>query len=674
MSELKYNVQPIIFGKYCTYLIVQLNFFRFFVLSIHKTHHVTSSFTSISTNMPRKSAFKKRMASISALGHAKRWEKKSEEVTDIVTANSSETVSNESADYDIGFDNEEDWETLGLTEERMIEFIDCDIGDSDSIHRTIDINDALHCQSPVSGSKRKGFYSKSSRTTQWRRRTEAAKVDPKGKLTSFGFTLSAVEEEEVAKRQSAWEIEVEKIIEMMDTLMPLIVPVMNNNTPGSTKNCYQSSKYRSVYFYFTKRLEGFKKYEASKFAASMTWLNHSEDYRPKIIRAWAKEFLMNGVLSPHRQGVHVKKQSFLSDADVKEMVLKMIRETKPEQRSPLNIKKHVDEVVAPSLLGVNVQVSEKTVRNYMHEWGYMYRKNKKDIYFDGHEREDVVKYRQEWSKRMVTYMEKMDFFSGENEESVLEPVLEEGEKKIVLVTHDESTFYAHDSRTDMWLENDESIIRKKGPGRSIMVSEFQCPCHGTMKIRSWMSRKFFKAGSGRDGWWTSADMIKQLKEDAIPLFEALHPDCVGVFLFDQSSNHQAYADDALVASRMTLKEKPAPLNGKFNFRDTAAKLTDQSYIQQTFYYEKNEATPTRKGKERMSGVRYFKGMYFKFLYEYSPCLINLFTYQLFRHQEDFGGARTVVRKTGWQWRVELILWCSSIPSSLYVLCSTLLGK
>ena len=39
---------------------------------------------------------------------------------------------------------------------------------------------------------------------------------------------------------------------------------------------------------------------------------------------------------------------------------------------------------------------------------------------------------------------------------------------------------------------------------------------------------------------------------AIPIFEVLHPGCVGVFCFDQSTNHNAMAADALIATRMNL--------------------------------------------------------------------------------------------------------------------------
>lgn len=52
-------------------------------------------------------------------------------------------------------------------------------------------------------------------------------------------------------------------------------------------------------------------------------------------------------------------------------------------------------------------------------------------------------------------------------------------------------------------------------------------------------------------------MIKQLEEEAIPIFEELHPSCKAVFLFDQSSNHNAIPEDALsVASgRIILNDK-----------------------------------------------------------------------------------------------------------------------
>jgi hypothetical protein len=60
-------------------------------------------------------------------------------------------------------------------------------------------------------------------------------------------------------------------------------------------------------------------------------------------------------------------------------------------------------------------------------------------------------------------------------------------------------------------------------------------------------------GSNRDGWWMNQDIIKQVVDKAIPIFERTHPGKVALFMFDNSCNHNAYADNALVVSQMNLK-------------------------------------------------------------------------------------------------------------------------
>ena len=103
-------------------------------------------------------------------------------------------------------------------------------------------------------------------------------------------------------------------------------------------------------------------------------------------------------------------------------------------------------------------------------------------------------------------------------------------------------------------------------------------------------------------------LFRSLVTDAIPLFEALHPDCIGVFLLNNSSNHAAFADDALVAKRMTLNEKPWPEDSKTSFRDTTVTLSNGEVLNQTFFYNKVLQTVDRKGKAKEKTVRYFKGI------------------------------------------------------------------
>jgi hypothetical protein len=49
---------------------------------------------------------------------------------------------------------------------------------------------------------------------------------------------------------------------------------------------------------------------------------------------------------------------------------------------------------------------------------------------------------------------------------------------------------------------------------------------------------------GESGYWTHEQLIGQL-EKAIRIFELSYPDAQGVWIFDNSSNHAAYAEDAL---------------------------------------------------------------------------------------------------------------------------------
>jgi hypothetical protein len=63
-------------------------------------------------------------------------------------------------------------------------------------------------------------------------------------------------------------------------------------------------------------------------------------------------------------------------------------------------------------------------------------------------------------------------------------------------------------------------------------------------------------GKAHEGYWTSAHIIKQLKEKAIPAFEARFPGHIGVFIFDHSSGHTCTASDALLADSRHMNGGP----------------------------------------------------------------------------------------------------------------------
>ena len=97
------------------------------------------------------------------------------------------------------------------------------------------------------------------------------------------------------------------------------------------------------------------------------------------------------------------------------------------------------------------------------------------MYIDGHERQDVVEYRKGFVERWKEY-EKCFVIYG-NDGNVLStptgfPVPQGLRFQLILVTHNESTFYENDRRKTQWIsDNAKAVTEKKGEGQSIMVSD-----------------------------------------------------------------------------------------------------------------------------------------------------------------------------------------------------------
>jgi hypothetical protein len=98
------------------------------------------------------------------------------------------------------------------------------------------------------------------------------------------------------------------------------------------------------------------------------------------------------------------------------------------------------------------------------------------MYIDGHERDDVVEYRKGFVERWKEYEKR--FVIYDNNGNVLStptgfPVPQGVRFRLILVTHDESTFYENDRRKTIWMNNEtKAVAEKKGEGQSIMASEF----------------------------------------------------------------------------------------------------------------------------------------------------------------------------------------------------------
>jgi hypothetical protein len=100
--------------------------------------------------------------------------------------------------------------------------------------------------------------------------------------------------------------------------------------------------------------------------------------------------------------------------------------------------------------------------------------------------------------------------------------LENGERTLILVTHDESCFGSNDGWSYCWIDENNRQIRPKGNGRSVMVSAFLCECHGVLKLSEELqaqhqdipadSTAFLKPGANCEGYWKNNDLDDQAKE------------------------------------------------------------------------------------------------------------------------------------------------------------------
>jgi len=200
---------------------------------------------------------------------------------------------------------------------------------------------------------------------------------------------------------------------------------------------------------------------------------------------------------------------------------KWLRQQKPEFRLSKELKNYIEETVFPKMTGYIKKdtISEETCRKYMHIWGYKYDEKRKDVFYDGHERPDVVQYRKEWLKRMFNYKQLMKDYNGEMLDEIIEPQLQPDEKEHVIITHDESHFYANEGQKKLWIQDGEDILRPKYQGRSIMVSDFLCACHGSLQLtdEQLKANPHVKFKDVRvlqsiqaDGYWKAEHMIEQV--------------------------------------------------------------------------------------------------------------------------------------------------------------------
>jgi hypothetical protein len=121
--------------------------------------------------------------------------------------------------------------------------------------------------------------------------------------------------------------------------------------------------------------------------------------------------------------------------------------------TPRKFHHALNEQILPSL-GYTLRdgLSERTARRWLVRLGWRRTRLKKGVYMDGHERPDVKEYRDKvFLPLMASYERRMRHWTFEGPEpQCIEPNLEAGEKRIIAVFQDESSFHANEYKQNIW--------------------------------------------------------------------------------------------------------------------------------------------------------------------------------------------------------------------------------
>ena len=304
----------------------------------------------------------------------------------------------------------------------------------------------------------------------------------------------------------------------------------------------------------------------------------------RTIREWWSIFTQNDfAFSGTLQGAYQRSGILWSNEELNEKVRAYVHENAAKKgvqnMTAMSFTVWVNNELLPSQAldpGFPRHIHIETARKWLHELGFFVMDRKKGIYYDGHERLDVVAYRERFFRKVTA----LGFLNRENAPTPAAaqslPAATEIPsnniiEKNVVIFHDESTFQANDDEPMQWGDAamKKGLLRPKSKGAGIMVSDFIDEKNEYLKLTNEQysdackqgilvkkeARVLLEYGENCEGYWNSAKFLKQIA-DAVEIAEFKYPRTEGYrlyWIFDHSSCHAAYPQDALNASHMNAK-------------------------------------------------------------------------------------------------------------------------
>ncbi|EFP85140.2 uncharacterized protein PGTG_11309 [Puccinia graminis f. sp. tritici CRL 75-36-700-3] len=289
----------------------------------------------------------------------------------------------------------------------------------------------------------------------------------------------------------------------------------------------------------------------------------------RIISKQASHIVINKQLFDSTQGNRSNHKSLIDNIEIRQALFTWAASQIPGEVTPATFQRYVVETLLPRF-GIEKNLVRSTITRWMVKLGFTPQVYRKSLYFDGHERPDVVASRKKYIEDYKKYRSRSRTYGGEDLDfsAEIDPELLGDNKETVFIFHDESTVHAKERPRLAWLLPGTSEIRSKNAGRLIHISDFILETTGRLHLSPDEFRRsqnengtkpesndaatVIYPGSNGDKWWDMDQLCHQVARKAIPIFETTHPNSQAIFIFDCSSAHGAYSKSALRVQNMNL--------------------------------------------------------------------------------------------------------------------------
>lgn len=197
----------------------------------------------------------------------------------------------------------------------------------------------------------------------------------------------------------------------------------------------------------TLQLKGLGRIKASLEIARQ-WHEGQGLHFARKIRTLARHYQVFEQLPIEKRGGRANALSPLKDERLQLAAREWLTSQAIGQVTPKEFRHVLNNTILP-LLGIDLPkgLCERTARRWLLKLGWRRMCLRKGVYMDGHERDDVKKYRQEvFLPAMAAYESRMVHFEGPELQRI-EPLLQDGEKRIIANFHDECCFHVNDFKT-----------------------------------------------------------------------------------------------------------------------------------------------------------------------------------------------------------------------------------